>query len=316
MTSVARAARVAGVLRRDRPEDYDLTRAQVRAEVAARRWSCWGDHVVLTQNAPPSRRQLMWIALLDAGPPAALASHTALEVAGFDDFAREAALIHVVIPRGARCAPLPGLRVHESRRLCPDDLVLEDGLARTATARSALDAAAWQPSPRFACALVSAVVQQRLCSVEELEAALARVGRIRHKAHLRLTVADLSGGSTTTGEADVLRMCRRFGLAPPLRQVRRVDVDGRSRYLDCEWELPDGQRAVLEVDGRHHFDVRNWQDDMRRERGLVVSGRRVLRATNVEVRLEPALVVRDLVALGVPRTRVVSVSGRSSNHPR
>ncbi len=316
MTPVVRAAWEVGVLRRDRPEDYGLSRSEVRAEVDGHRWTAWGDHVVLTQNAAPSRRQLMWMALVDAGPPAALASHTALEVAGFADFSREAAQIHVVIPRGARCAALPGLQVHESRRLHADDLVLDEGLARTPTARSALDAAAWQPSPRFACALVSAVVQQRLCSVGDLEAAMARVGRIRHKAHLRLTVQDLVGGATTTGEADVLRLCRRFGLAPPVRQVRRTGADGTVRYLDCEWELPDGQRAVLEVDGRHHLDVRHWQDDMRRERGLVVSGRRVLRATNLELRLEPAVLARDLIALGVPRTRVVSVSGRPGNHRR
>jgi len=298
MTPVERAGREVGVLRRDR------------------RWSTWGDHVVLTQNAAPTRRQLMCIALVDAGPPAALASHTALEIAGFADFSRECAQIHVVVPRGARCAALPGLRVHESRRLQPDDLVLDGGLTRTPVARSALDAAAWQPFPRFACALVSAVVQQRLCSVGDLDAAMARVGRIRHKSHLRLTILDLAGGATTTGEADVLRLCRRFGLAPPVRQVRRRGADGTVRYLDCEWELPDGQRVVLEVDGRHHLDVSSWQDDMRRERDLVVSGRRVLRATNLEVRLEPAVLARDLIALGVPRAPVVSASGRSGNHRR
>ncbi|SDT23682.1 hypothetical protein SAMN04488543_3401 [Friedmanniella luteola] len=221
-------------------------------QVDAGRRSRWGDHLVLTQNAAPSRRQLMWMVLLDAGPPAALASHTALEVAGFADFAREAAQIHVVVPRGARCAPLAGLRVHGSRRLHADDLVLESGLARTATARSALDAAAWQPYPRFACALVSAVVQQRLCTVDELDAAMARVGRIRHQVHLRLVVADLGGGPLTNGEEEVLRLCRRFGLVPPRRQVRRRDLDGRVRHLDCEWDLSDGQLAVLEVDGRHH----------------------------------------------------------------
>lgn len=314
LSPVAQAARAAGVLRRDHPEQYRLTRGFLRAQLDAGRWTRWGDHLVLAQNAPPTRQQVMWMALLDAGPPAALASHTALEVAGFVPFAREAQDVHVVIPRGARCAPLPGLRVHESRRLDPADLVLDGGPPRTDPARSALDAAAWQPFPRFACALVGAVVQQRLCRVADLEDALARVGRIRHKAYLRLAVADLAGGSTTTGEMDVLRLCRRFGLVRPRRQVQRVDLDGRVRYLDCEWELEDGRCAVLEVDGRHHLDVGSWQADMRRERALVVSGRPVLRATNIELRLEPGPVARDLIALGVPRTRVVSVSGRPSNH--
>jgi very-short-patch-repair endonuclease len=79
-------------------------------------------------------------------------------------------------------------------------------------------------------------------------------------------------------------------------------------------KLKDGRRVVLEVDGAHHLDVGSWQVDMRRERGLVVGGSQVLRATAIELRVEPALVVADLQAIGVPR--VVSVSGRQSNHRR
>jgi hypothetical protein len=46
--------------------------------------------------------QLMWVAVLDAGYPSALASHTALELAGFQGFAAEAAQIHLLVPRGAK----------------------------------------------------------------------------------------------------------------------------------------------------------------------------------------------------------------------
>ena len=96
-------------------------------------------------------------------------------------------------------------------------------------------------------------------------------------------------------------------------EARRISMDG-SRYLDAEWTLNDGRRVVLEVDGAHHLDVRSWQADMRRERGLVVRGAQMLRATAIELRAEPALVVADLLAIGVPR--VVSVGGRQSSHRR
>jgi very-short-patch-repair endonuclease len=59
---------------------------------------------------------------------------------------------------------------------------------------------------------------------------------------------------------------------------------------------------VLEIDGGHHMDVTHWQEDMRRERGIVISRRWVLRATSIEVRLEPHLIVADLRAMGVPTT--------------
>jgi hypothetical protein len=256
----------------------------------------------------------MLIAVLDVGYPAALASHTALELAGFNSFANEADDIHIIIPRGARCYPFSGVRVHESRRVKSEFHVELAGLPCTDVARSAIDAAAWQPWPRFACALVAAVVQQRLCTAEELDGAMRHVGRIRHKAHLREAIRDIRGGSQALSEIDLIRICRRFGIQEPDRQVRRIDSHGRMRYLDAEWRLSDGRRVVLEVDGAHHLDVQSWEVDMRRERGLVVRGAHVLRATAIELRVEPALVVADLCAIGVPR--VVSVSGRQSNHRR
>jgi hypothetical protein len=167
--------------------------------------------------------------------------------------------------------------------------------------RSALDAAAWQPFPRYACALLAAVVQQRLCTVAELDDEMRHVGRIRHKAHLRLALQDIAGGSQALSELDLMVLCRRFSLQPPVRQVRRRDASGRVRFLDAEWRLPDGRSVVLEVDGSHHMRAEHWESDMRRERQVVTSGSVVLRATANEVRLAPAALVADLVAIGVPR---------------
>jgi hypothetical protein len=284
----------------------------MRNQLRASRWTQWGDHVLLMQNSAPTRRQLMLMAVLDVGYPAALASHTSLELAGFKSFANEADEIHLIIPRGGRCHPFPGVRVHESRRVRPESHVEFAGLPCTKVSCSAIDAAAWQPWSRFACALVAAVVQQRLCTADELDRAMQHVGRVRHKAHLREAIRDIRGGSQALSEIDLIRVCRRFGIQEPDRQVERFDSHGRLRYLDAEWKLKDGRRVVLEVDGAHHLDVRSWQVDMRRERGLVVGGSQVLRATAIELRVEPALVVADLHAIGVPR--VVSVSGRQSNH--
>ena len=67
-----------------------LHRSYIRNQLDAERWTACGDKVLLLQNAQPSRRQLMWIAILDASPIAALCSHTSLELAGFRTFATEA----------------------------------------------------------------------------------------------------------------------------------------------------------------------------------------------------------------------------------
>ncbi|WP_375423777.1 hypothetical protein [uncultured Friedmanniella sp.] len=289
-----------------------LTQVEIRAQIAARRWTGWGSHVVLLHNADPSRRQLMWASTLDAGPPAALVGHTALELVGFRDFARAAVGIHLRVPRGAKVVHHPSVVVHESRRVQPERQVTRHGLPCTDAAPSVLDAAAWQPWPRFACALVAAVVQQRLCTTPELDAALTLAGRIRHKAYLREAVRDIAGGSEALSELDLVAVCRRFGLAPPDRQVRRTDAHGRLRYLDAEWVLSSGERVLLEVDGAHHLEVEHWQADMRRERGLVLAGSRVLRATSLELRLEPATVVQDLLSIGVSRVVRTQVSPRAT----
>ncbi len=192
----------------------------------------------------------------------------------------------------------------------PEQTVFTEGLPRILTAQAVLDAAAWQPHPRFAATMVAAAVQQRLVTTAELDATLRAVGRIRHKGYLREAVADAAGGSQALGELDLVRMCRQFGLRIPDRQVPRRDASGVWRYLDAEWRLPHGgEVVVLEVDGMFHMDASSWQADMRRERSIVVGRKFVLRATNFEVRHEPAYLVRDLRDLGVPLTSELSEPG-------
>lgn len=296
-----------GVALRSQLLGLGITDDAVRAQLEARRWQRFGHHVVVLHNGELSRRQLMWACLLDAGPGAALASHTALELAGFAPFATEAAQLHLLVDRGTKVARDPRVVVHESRRLHPDQHVHDAGLACTSVERSALDAAAWQRWPRFACAMLAAVVQQRLTTAQRLERELAHIGRIRHKSHLRAALSDIAGGAEALSEIDLRLLCRRAGLAQPVQQRRRVERDGRVRYLDAEWRLPDGSLLVLEVDGAHHLTVGQWQADLRRERAVVLSGRRVLRATAVEVRLDAHLVAADLRAAGVPSCQNVEV---------
>ncbi len=291
-----------GVVRRDQCRAIGLHRSYVRNQLDAERWTAWGDKVLLLQNARPNRRQLMWIAILDVRPLAALCSHTSLELAGFKSPAAEAKQIHLLVPRGAKVTRFPGVVVHESRRLGEARWIEDRGLRRTEDPRSVIDAAAWQPWPRFACLMLAAAVQQRLCTPAELEHALSYVGRVRHKAYLRVALADIARGAHALGELDVAAVCRRFRLAPPQRQTKRRDRGGGWRFLDCEWDLPSGEIVVLEIDGGHHMNAVHWQEDMRRERGIVISRRWVLRATSLEVRLEPHLIVADLKAMGVPTT--------------
>lgn len=130
--------------------------------------------------------------------------------------------------------------------------------------------------------------------------ACASAGRIRQLNLIRLHLDDIAGGAEALSEIDLVRLCRAFGLQPPVQQQVRRDVDGRRRYLDCLWELPDGSRLVLEVDGAHHLSVEQWSRDMQRERGLVLRVGRVLRCSAFEARNEQSALADDLRAAGVP----------------
>jgi hypothetical protein len=302
VTDLARLLRSqCGVATIDQLVAGGLTRHEVTAQVAGGRWRRLGDRCVLTHNHVPTREQQRWLAVLDYRVPAALAGCTALEVAGFRYFGRELELIHVVVPRGATYRRLPEVKVHESRRFTDRDIVRVHGCPTTPLPRSALDAAAWQPFPRYAAGLLAAVVQQRICTATELAEELRFVGRIRHKQTMRLTLQDVAGGAEALSELDVAALCRTFGIDQPDRQVVRLDPSGRRRYLDCEWRLPDGSVVVLEIDGAHHMDERHWAADMKRDRREVVRGRRVIRCTAYEARHEADSVAEDLIALGIPR---------------
>lgn len=277
-----------------------MSEGWVRAQVDAHRWQRIGHRCVVSHNQVLDRRQRMWVAVLDPVGPTALAGLSSLELAGLRYFGEEARQIHVVVQRGARYHVFPGVRIHESRRFDPAFLHWSEGLPSTSLARSALDAGAWQPHPRYACGVLAAVVQQGICGAADLSDALQFVGRIRHKQHMRRAVADIAGGAQALSEIDIAHLCRRYDIVPPARQRLRRDPTGRKRYLDCEWELPGGRIVVLEVDGSHHLTVESWEADMKRERGIVVSGRQVLRVTANEARHAQREIAGDLRALGVP----------------
>ena len=77
----------------------------------------------------------------------------------------------------------------------------------------------------------------------------ARLVAFAIRPYLRLAIADVAAGAESLGEIDLAHLCRKFGLA---RRPDRADGQDTSRslaLLDAEWDLPDGEVVVLEVDG-------------------------------------------------------------------
>lgn len=255
--------------------------------------------VIGTTTGLLTREQLMWLGVLHGGPEALVGDLTACEVQGLHNWHRDDVTIYV--PHGSSVGRgHPGIDFRWQRRPLEPMRRTVAGLPACRLEPAVLLFASRQRSARTAEGVLAASVQQRLTSPDQLLEWIDRLSPLRGAARFRVALADIDGGAHSVGEIDVKRLCKRFGLTPPSRQVRRRDATGRLRYTDCEWRLPDGHTLVLEVDGGFHMEVEHWEDDLARQRALTSPDRIVVRCTTRELRDDPERLAQDLRLLGVP----------------
>jgi len=294
------AERQARVVSRAQLTDLGWTAHQIAHEIEFGRWRLAAPNVVALQNAPLVEEQRLWLGVLHAGDGAALTHLTACRYEGLQWYAPDT--VEVISPKGHLVAPLPGFFFHQTRRPYQRWVRTNgSGMPVLGLEHAALLAAERDDHQRRAVGLLAASVQQRLTTADRLLVSTRDIRKLRHGRLFRLSLGDIAGGAQSFAEIDVGRICREAGLVEPERQRIRKDGQGRRRYLDCEWDLPDGRVIVLEIDGSFHMKTEHWWRDMRRERRVVITGRTVLRCASIEVRLEPHEIVLDLAAIGVPR---------------
>lgn len=289
---VLTAERQAGVLARSQLRAVGISLHQTENRIASHRWFAIGRNVVVLQNAPLTNQQREWVAVLLPDKVAALAGLTAAAAAGLRGF--EADEVHILVRHGTHTGFPSWVRVHESRRFTDDDIAPASAPPRTRTPRAVIDAATWSARPRRACAILCAAVQQRLVTADQLAVELQRAGHIRHVAIMRDILGDIAGGGHTLAEIDMGKLARRAGLGPPRRQRLRRERGGKVRWLDMEFDLPDGTVLVVEVDGSAHMQIESWVDDSDRQNEIVIDRRPVLRYPSITVRLNDERVVDQL----------------------
>lgn len=299
--------RQSGIATRDQLTSLGCTVAYVDAQLEAGRWRRLNDHVVALHNGPLVRRAQMWAVLLSAQGPAALCSLTVLELSGVKGFRTEE--IHVLVRRGARVLPVPGVqvKVHESRRFSADQVHRLSQLQVTNLARSAVDAAVWSRDVLTAHRVFVAVVQQAGLHPGHLLAELDAAGQVRHRRTLRQLLADLEGGAQALSEVEFLAFCRRHGFPTPRLQAR-MDSAGRRRYLDAEFRRPDGSTFHVEVDGGVHLNLTTRWNDTRKDNDAVLARKLVLRFPSVAIYTDDPDAIRQMrAALGSTCQRVVGL---------
>ena len=247
------------------------------------------DCTFLASAADPHMEQRLWAAVLHCGPMAMLAGRAALVLAGWNGGHRLP--LDVLVPAGQqeRTAPV-WLRVRRTRTI-PAPL---GSPARVSSHLATLQAAAWSQSDREAMFIVVSALQQGVSSASGLLRELEDLQRLPRRRTIREAVKEFCDGAQSVPEVDFARLCSRFSIPKPVRQVRRQDRQGRWRYTDAEFTSPTGT-VIVEIDGLQHLDPRNWIDDIDRQNSLVLNSTvRVLRVASWTLRHEPEAFMRTL----------------------
>ena len=296
------AAAQDGVIARRQLVDLDVRQSEIRRHLRVGRWAERTPTVLTTTTGPLSWEQRLWVAVLHAGGTALIGGLTGAKVHGLRNWDRDD--ITVLVDDELAFDEIPGVTFFRTRRQLSSWADPTSDLPLCRIEPAILLFAGYEEHPRTAQGAISAVVQQRLSTPERLRECLDTMKPLRRARDFRQLLGDLAGGAQSLAEIDVGRACREFGLATPQRQRPRLDRDGKRRFTDCEWDLPDGRTLVLEVDGGFHVEVMNYGDDLKRQRKLTTPRRVVVRCTAYEIRHEPDSVMEDLIALGVPLRRV------------
>ncbi|MCE7006130.1 DUF559 domain-containing protein [Kibdelosporangium philippinense] len=230
-------------------------------------------------------------AILHAGPPAALSSHTSARLYGCE--AADDAPIHVLLPYRRRLRSREGMAVHHSGMAAwrvetvhgLPVLALEYSLAEMLCRA--------RPAGAFAC-LEQALAMQKDEARERFrdlvaECVLARLDKRGYRrAKMLLELA--TGLTESPAEGWLLVQLADAGIPEPVPQFAVVGIDGRERYrLDFAW--PD-LRVALEYDGYAAHEGRESRD-LEREQDLVRRGWIVVRATVADLK-DPIRLIAEI----------------------
>jgi very-short-patch-repair endonuclease len=241
----------------------------VRARRKAQRWYALhrGVYAVGHEALTPRSR---FIAAVYACGPGALLSHRA--AGALRGLLSATGVIEVTAPRG--CKPKPGITIHRSRLLHPDDRAEVDGIPTTSVARTLVDLADVLNERQ----LTSAVRQAELLKTFDLRAieeVIARLPGRKGRHRLRRVLAAYRPEPQllrSRAERRVKALCTRHGLPMPQFNVQVAGYE-----VDAYW--PQAKLA-LEFDGAETHQTRfAFHEDRRRDRVLATDGIQVARVT-------------------------------------
>jgi very-short-patch-repair endonuclease len=293
--SVLRVAmRQHGLIHRHQIAELGLTPHQLRNRIRSGVLTWAGPCVLALPGTVWTREARRRLAVLDAGPGAALSHTTAASVWGLE---RRSGGLHVVRPRrNARRASDIG-QVHEVRDLASHHVVSVGSLPVTVPARTVMDLATNTSLGRLA-RLVDRAWGRRLLTIGDLAAVLGdvRVQGRRGVRYLELLIEERRGfvPAESALELRFEDMFRRHGLPVPQRQVDIADHTGWIGRVDYLERLLD---RVYFIDGAAwHTALTDVRHDDAQTRRLRQAGYEVMRFSDAQILYDEPAVLRAVRA--------------------
>ena len=281
----AKVAGQAGLVTRSQARAHGWSKAAIRWQIESGRWARVHRGVYLTTPGRDDWEMRAVAALLAISMPSCLRGDSAGVAWGLQ--AEDSDDIQVLVPVNRRGEPLPGVKVHRSRRFA-DRVHPTEWPHRTMVEHTVFDLSMGHGLDRC-IALMAKACQLRLTTEE----ALGQVLRTRPTQPHRRLIAEALGlvGEGAESAAEV-RYIRDVELAHGLPTgVRQEPAPGsRSRDNDYpEWGV------IVEIDGRlGHLGWGNQQRAGRRDRKAAAGGKLTVRGGWRDVAVAPCEFAADL----------------------
>jgi very-short-patch-repair endonuclease len=254
-------------------------------------------HAGVYSIVPPSMlsRNGRYIAATFAGGEAALVSFRAAGALHVVRSTPTGPIDITINGRGSR--RIPGLRVHSTRRLHPDDVDDIDGVPCTSLARTFIDLAEIESDRALTKMVEKALILQTYDQIA-VDAALERSAGRAGPARLRRVIALIGDPPNTSNdfERDFLFLVDEESLGHPI-------VNGWVLGYQVDFHWPDA-KLIVETDGRAaHATPIAFERDRERDLAMELAGWHVLRISHRQLRAQPTRIAALVRAKLRERTR-------------
>jgi len=267
-----------GLITHEQARLSGLSQDQIHRRISSGRWEHFGRGAYRVRGAVPSWRQATLGACL-AGPAGAVGSY--LTAAALSELTNPPARPHITVPHTCS-ARLTIARVHRTR-LSPLDTTVITGIPATTPPRTLVDCASLLGRPSLQL-VVDNALHRRLCTADEVHAAIDRAGPRRGMKTLRDLLGVWRPGIVPGSPAEVrlLRLLDAWGYPPPASQIKIYDQAGNQvARADLGW--PD-RRVGVEYDSDRWHGPRRWGADEVRHRSVEQTGWCLLHADMADLR--------------------------------